>query len=253
MDFAWVTGELVKVANSTCGGRIISVLEGGYNVLGGCASPLAQSVLAHVEALCSHTYEECNPAQWETESAMEQTAYEEEARAKGETVLTPIAPSRDQKEGEMGSRKGNLQGDLQGMEEEEEEEGSFDFDAMSEEEGEEERMEKSGVVTEEKKPLKEEEKPSQMPSQMPAQEPAEPSIPLDDDGSEDLENYEMPDIEEGELDKIIDPFANETAPNEEPSGRRKRERKKVDYVALEAMLKKEEEEMRQKMLKRQQE
>ena len=243
MDFAWITGELVKIANSTCGGRIISVLEGGYNVLGGCASPLAQSVLAHVEALCSHTYEECNPAQWEKESAIEQAAYEEEAREKGETVLTPIAPSGNQKESQTGSQKG----DQQGMEEEEEEEGSFDFDAMSEEEEggerERERKENPKVVAVEKKPVEEEE--------VPVSKPAEPSIPLDDEGSEDLENYEMPDIEEGELDKIIDPFANETAPSEEPSGRRKRERKKVDYVALEAMLKKEEEEMRQKMLKKQ--
>ena len=245
VDFAWATGELVKVANSTCGGRVISVLEGGYNVLGGCASPLAQSVLAHVEALCSHTYEECNPAQWEKESAIEQAAYEEEARARGEAVLTPITPSRNQKENQMESQKGDQQGDQQGMEEEEEE-GSFDFDAMSEEDGEGDREEKenSGMVAVEKKPLQEEEKP--------VSKPVEPSIPLDDDGSEDLENYEMPDIEEGELDKIIDPFASEATPSEEPSGRRKRERKKVDYVALEAMLKKEEEEMRQKMLKRQQ-
>ena len=99
------------------------------------------------------------------------------------------------------------------------------------------------MVAVEKKPIEEE--------KVPASKPAEPSIPLDDEGSEDLENYEMPDIEEGELDKIIDPFANETTPSEEPSGRRKRERKKVDYVALEALLKKEEEEMRQKMLKKQ--
>ena len=50
----------------------------------------------------------------------------------------------------------------------------------------------------------------------------------------------MPEIEEGELDKIVDPLANEGAT-------RKREHKKVDYVALEAQLKKEEEEMRKKM------
>ena len=67
-----------------------------------------------------------------------------------------------------------------------------------------------------------------------------PEATPEDDGSEDLENYDMPEIEDGELDKIVDPLANEGAT-------RKREHKKVDYVALEAQLKKEEEEMRKKM------
>lgn len=31
-DFAYATAEIVKVANAVCGGRVISVLEGGYNV-----------------------------------------------------------------------------------------------------------------------------------------------------------------------------------------------------------------------------
>lgn len=70
-DFAWATGEIMKVANRVCQGRVISVLEGGYNVLGGCASPLAQSVLAHVESLCSHRYEELRSEAWSLESETE--------------------------------------------------------------------------------------------------------------------------------------------------------------------------------------
>lgn len=31
-DFAWITEELVKVANLTCQGKIVSVLEGGYDL-----------------------------------------------------------------------------------------------------------------------------------------------------------------------------------------------------------------------------
>ena len=31
-DYEWVTRQLVKVANATCGGRIVSVLEGGYRI-----------------------------------------------------------------------------------------------------------------------------------------------------------------------------------------------------------------------------
>ena len=53
----------------------------------------------------------------------------------------------------------------------------------------------------------------------------------------------MPEIEAGETDKIEDPLAN--APEEG----RKRLHAKVDYVALEAQLKREEEEMRKKMSK----
>ena len=105
----------------------------------------------------------------------------------------------------------------------EEEEGSFDFDAMSEEDA---LME------------------------LPAEETVKKSeeMPVEEDGSEDLVNYDMPEIEEGELDKIIDPLADEIPVNE-PTGRRKRARAKVDYVALEAQLKKEEEEMRNKQRK----
>ena len=53
----------------------------------------------------------------------------------------------------------------------------------------------------------------------------------------------MPEIEAGETDKIEDPLANE------PEAGRKRRHAKVDYVALEAQLKREEEEMRKKMSK----
>ena len=53
------------MANAVCGGRVISVLEGGYNVQGGCASPLALSVQAHVETLCRCYDETCEPEEWE--------------------------------------------------------------------------------------------------------------------------------------------------------------------------------------------
>jgi acetoin utilization deacetylase AcuC-like enzyme len=45
-DFAWATGKLIDVALKYCGGRIISVLEGGYDLEG-----LAGSVAAHVLTL----------------------------------------------------------------------------------------------------------------------------------------------------------------------------------------------------------
>lgn len=45
-DFDWVTRRLMELADSTAGGRIVSVLEGGYDLQG-----LKESVAAHVSAL----------------------------------------------------------------------------------------------------------------------------------------------------------------------------------------------------------
>ncbi len=47
-DFAWLTLKLREVANECCGGRIVSMLEGGYDRQG-----LATGVAAHVTALMS--------------------------------------------------------------------------------------------------------------------------------------------------------------------------------------------------------
>ena len=45
-DFAWATRALMDVANKTAEGRVVSVLEGGYDLEG-----LARSVAAHVMTL----------------------------------------------------------------------------------------------------------------------------------------------------------------------------------------------------------
>jgi acetoin utilization deacetylase AcuC-like enzyme len=45
-DFAWVTLKLMEAAEIHCGGRVVSVLEGGYDLQG-----LAASVGIHVQAL----------------------------------------------------------------------------------------------------------------------------------------------------------------------------------------------------------
>mmetsp|Transcript_68148 Transcript_68148/g.76290 ORF Transcript_68148/g.76290 Transcript_68148/m.76290 type:complete len:1033 (-) Transcript_68148:54-3152(-) len=50
-DYEWVTEQLVRVANTCCKGRIVSVLEGGYKIHGGIVSPFARSVASHVRAL----------------------------------------------------------------------------------------------------------------------------------------------------------------------------------------------------------
>lgn len=45
-DYAWVTTELVKAANALCEGRVVSTLEGGYDL-----AALAASARAHVRSL----------------------------------------------------------------------------------------------------------------------------------------------------------------------------------------------------------
>ncbi len=45
-DFAWVTKKLMEIADSSAQGRIVSMLEGGYDLQG-----LSRSVAAHVTAL----------------------------------------------------------------------------------------------------------------------------------------------------------------------------------------------------------
>ena len=45
-DFAWVTGKIMEIADARAGGRIVSVLEGGYDLEG-----LGRSAAAHVATL----------------------------------------------------------------------------------------------------------------------------------------------------------------------------------------------------------
>lgn len=45
-DFAWLTEALCRVAEAHCGGRVVSLLEGGYDL-----EALASSAAAHVRAL----------------------------------------------------------------------------------------------------------------------------------------------------------------------------------------------------------
>jgi acetoin utilization deacetylase AcuC-like enzyme len=48
-DYAWVTHEICAIAARTAGGRVVSTLEGGYDL-----AALAASASAHVEALMAH-------------------------------------------------------------------------------------------------------------------------------------------------------------------------------------------------------
>ena len=45
-DFAWITRELISIARTHAGGRVVSTLEGGYDL-----EALAASTAAHVRVL----------------------------------------------------------------------------------------------------------------------------------------------------------------------------------------------------------
>jgi acetoin utilization deacetylase AcuC-like enzyme len=45
-DFGWATRRIMEIADRTADGRVVSVLEGGYDIEG-----LAKSVAMHVTAL----------------------------------------------------------------------------------------------------------------------------------------------------------------------------------------------------------
>jgi acetoin utilization deacetylase AcuC-like enzyme len=48
-DFGWVTAEICRIAAECCDGRVVSTLEGGYDLDG-----LASAVRAHLDALIAH-------------------------------------------------------------------------------------------------------------------------------------------------------------------------------------------------------
>ena len=52
-DFAYITQQIQFVANKYCNGRVVSVLEGGYNVSSGLVSSFAQSAFFHARFLNS--------------------------------------------------------------------------------------------------------------------------------------------------------------------------------------------------------
>jgi acetoin utilization deacetylase AcuC-like enzyme len=45
-DYAWMTRQIMKIADQYAKGRIVSCLEGGYNL-----SALGRSVVAHLKVL----------------------------------------------------------------------------------------------------------------------------------------------------------------------------------------------------------
>lgn len=83
-DYSWMTKEMQKLANLHCEGRIVSVLEGGYNLKGGLLSPLAQSVSFHTAELRSRSrecYKVPTPEELEQLAEMDQKIEEERQKS----------------------------------------------------------------------------------------------------------------------------------------------------------------------------
>ena len=52
-DFEWLTQQLCSLAEVVCDGRVVSALEGGYQLGGRCCSAFARSVKGHVQSLAA--------------------------------------------------------------------------------------------------------------------------------------------------------------------------------------------------------
>lgn len=87
-DYEWLTEQLVKIANTCCNGRIVSVLEGGYKIHGGVISPFARSVASHVRGLVdgSRSRELYDPSDGDWESQFERHIIEERERKRQQRV-----------------------------------------------------------------------------------------------------------------------------------------------------------------------
>ena len=72
-DYEWITTRLARIANVSCNGRMVSVLEGGYQLGGEFCSAFAKSVKAHVAALASEGAKNVpyDPRDEEAEAAIE--------------------------------------------------------------------------------------------------------------------------------------------------------------------------------------
>ena len=107
-DYEWVTTQLVQVANKCCQGRLVSVLEGGYNFHGRIVSSFARSVAAHVRALSTGSRQEYNlkDAQWEAqfEQKVKEDAIKKKMMKRVEGMQNRNIDRRDNEEEDGGGR-----------------------------------------------------------------------------------------------------------------------------------------------------
>lgn len=86
-DYEWLVHHVKQVAASCCDGRLISVLEGGYNFHGRMVSPFARSVAAHARALIHPSQELWSPEDIAKDAAHERLLLENYLSAHGHTPV----------------------------------------------------------------------------------------------------------------------------------------------------------------------
>lgn len=93
-DYEWLTEQLVKIANTCCNGRIVSVLEGGYRIHGGIVSPFARSVACHIRGLVEggNSRELYDRSESEWESRFEKEMIEDRERKRQMRMERLIRP-----------------------------------------------------------------------------------------------------------------------------------------------------------------
>ena len=90
-DYEWLTDQIVQIANRCCAGRVVSVLEGGYNLRGGIVSAFARSVAAHVRALAEPHAQAYDAAEARAEREAERRRREERAAKAAERAAARAA------------------------------------------------------------------------------------------------------------------------------------------------------------------
>ncbi|KAH8738534.1 hypothetical protein FG386_001916 [Cryptosporidium ryanae] len=91
-DYSWFTQQLISIANLCCNGRIVSVLEGGYNTKCLNLSPLAKSVAAHIRTLqWTSPNLMPNPQEWEDDffDNDDNSSNDENAKKEGYNICMP--------------------------------------------------------------------------------------------------------------------------------------------------------------------
>jgi hypothetical protein len=92
-DYEWVTTQLIRIANSCCDGRVVSALEGGYQIKGDYCSAFAKSVKTHVSSLIQGTTSRAvySQTQMLTEQRIEKEAIDKAERRRLEKAAAQQA------------------------------------------------------------------------------------------------------------------------------------------------------------------
>lgn len=108
-DFEWMTAELVGLAEAACDGRLVSVLEGGYQVAGGPVSSLGRAAAAHVAALMDASL---TRVPWDATACAQRLERGIAAEAAWRQARTAAAPAQELPDGSATRRSKRARSDV---------------------------------------------------------------------------------------------------------------------------------------------